>query len=51
MQTYNKLIAAIVVPAALMGLEYFGVTGDMTVHEAVPVLLTAFAVWFVPNKK
>lgn len=51
MQLYNKAIAAVLVPAILMGLEYFGITSEMTIHEAVPVLLTALAVYWVPNKK
>lgn len=51
MQAYNKAIAAILVPAVLMGLEYFGVTPDMPVQEAVYIILTAVAVWWVPNKK
>lgn len=54
MQAYNKAIAAVVVPAILMGLEYFGIMPDMSVSEAVErivaIVLTAFVVWFAPNR-
>ena len=54
MQTYNKAIVALVVPAILTGLNHLGVTPDMPVSEVVEMgvmtLITAIAVWFVPNK-
>ena len=53
-QAYNKLIAALVVPAILAVLASFGVTAEIPVGEAVGLglstLLTAFFVWLVPNK-
>lgn len=55
MQAYNKAIAAVVVPGLLWLLEQVGVSADMLVGDAVGlvvnVALTAFAVWFIPNKK
>lgn len=54
-QAYNKAIVALLVPAVLMGLGYFGITPDMPVGEAVGnvlmVLITAVAVYLIPNKK
>lgn len=54
MQAYNKAIAAVVVPAILALLSFAGITEDMLVSEAVEatvaVILTALAVYLVPNR-
>ena len=35
----------------LTALGAVGITGDMTVEQAVTLLATAILVWLVPNKK
>lgn len=55
MQKYNKAIVALFAPIVLYVLASFlGVTGDMSVAEAVEVLLlgvlTGFGVYQVPNR-
>lgn len=55
MRAYNKAIAAVVVPMILVVLSWAGITEDMLVSEAVEgfvaVVLTALAVYLVPNRK
>lgn len=55
MQSYNKAIAAVVVPMILAILNVIGVTPDMQVGDAVQVLvmgaITAIAVYLIPNRK
>lgn len=46
----RKALVPIVILAVLGGLAYLGITGDMTVEEAVTLLVTSFFVWLVPNK-
>lgn len=51
MQAYNKLYAALLVPAILTLAGAFGVTPDMPFEEVVTIAVTAFFVWLVPNRK
>lgn len=49
---YNKAIVPTVVAVILWGLNHFGVTPQMTVEQAVTLLvglITAF-VWAIPNR-
>lgn len=48
---YNKAIVALVVPAILYGLNYYGVTPDNEVVKSLEILIGAFIVYLVPNKK
>lgn len=47
----RKALVPIVVTAVLGGLAYVGVVEDMTVGEAVTLLVTGALVWLVPNRK
>lgn len=53
-QAYNKAIAAVFVPVILAGLDWVGITPDMSVSDAVEfavlTAITAAAVWLVPNR-
>lgn len=49
-QMYKALVP-LVVGVVLTGLGYFGVTGQMTVEEALTFAVTAGLVWLVPNRK
>lgn len=49
--SYSKAIVPIAVLGVLTILATIGVTADMRVEDAVTLLLTAFLVWLVPNKK
>jgi hypothetical protein len=51
MQAYNKLWAALAVPAILTIAGAFGITPDMPFEEVVTIIVTAAAVWYVPNKQ
>jgi len=55
MHTYNKTIAALLVPAIIGLAGYVGITAEMpfseTVELVVGTLITAFFVWLVPNQK
>lgn len=48
---YNKALVPLVVAAVLAGVAQFGVTEDMTISDAVTLLVTAGFVYLVPNKK
>ena len=48
---YNKAIVPVAVAVILRGLSSFGVFGDMSVKEALTLLVTAGFVWLIPNKK
>ena len=47
----RKAIVPLLVTGALAVLAMVGVTEDMTVGEAVTLLITSLLVWIVPNKK
>lgn len=47
---YNKAIVPVAVLGLLKVLSNFGVLGDMTVKEALTLVVTAGFVWLVPNK-
>ena len=51
MQAYNKLWVALAIPAILTVAGSFGITPDMPFEEVVTIVVTALAVWLVPNKK
>lgn len=48
---YRKAIVPLVVVAILKGFEQVGVFGDMSVKEALGLLVTTFFVWLIPNKQ
>lgn len=48
---YNKAIVPLVVLVILKGLEQVGVLGDMSVKDALTLLVTGGLVWLIPNKK
>lgn len=48
---YNKAIIPVVVLVLLKGLEQVGVFGDMSVKDALTLLVTAGLVYLVPNYK
>jgi len=45
-----KALVPVVVGGALSLLGYLGITGTMTVEEAITLALTAGLVWLVPNR-
>lgn len=47
---YRKAIVPVVVAVVLFVLNKVGVTGDMSVKEAVTLVATSGLVWLVPNK-
>ena len=49
--TSNKAIVPVIVAGILALLAGLGITGDMTVQDALTLLVTAVLVWLVPNKK
>ncbi len=49
--TIKKALVPIVVGGVLTVLGYVGVTGDMTVKEAVTLLITAVLVYVTKNRK
>lgn len=48
--TIKKALVPVVVAGVLTLLGYVGITEDTSVREAVTLLVTAVAVWFVKNK-
>ncbi len=48
---YSKAFMPTAVAVVLYGLSLLGVTGDMTVSDAITALLMSAVVYFVPNKK
>ena len=46
-----KAMVPLALAAALGALGYFGVTGSMTVEDAVTLIIASGLVWLVPNKK
>ena len=46
---YNKALVPLVVLALLKVLEKYGVFGDMSVKEALTLIVTGGLVWLVPN--
>ncbi len=51
LQKYNKAFVPVGVAAVLFLLAQVGLTGDMTLKDAVTFLVTAALVYLVPNKK
>lgn len=53
--TIDKALIAVIVPLVMNFLPFFGISADMTVGDAVPLIVgtvvTAFFVWLVPNKE
>ena len=49
-QRYNKLIAAVVVPAIVWGAESAGLPVPEAFAAELTAVLTALVVWIVPNK-
>lgn len=49
--SYAKALVPVVVVIVLAGLTQLGVQEDMSVKEAITLLVTAGLVWLVPNKK
>ena len=49
--TSNKALVPVVVAGLLALLGGFGITGDMTVQDALTLLVTGVLVWLTPNKK
>ena len=47
----DKALVPGVVMLILGGLGWVGITGDMTVADALTALVTMGFVWLVPNKK
>lgn len=47
---YAKAIVPLVVSALLTVLGMMNITGDMTLEQALTLLITAVLVYFVPNK-
>lgn len=50
-QRYNKLIAAVVVPAIVFGADWLGLPIPEDFAMQLTAVLTAVAVWLVPNKE
>ena len=50
MQNYNKLIAAVIVPAVVWGAEAMGLPVPENFAAELTAVLTAIAVWAIPNK-
>lgn len=48
---HRKALVPIAVAGVLAVLGWVGISGDMTVKEAVTLAVTAISVWFVRNKK
>lgn len=48
---YSKAFVPLIVMGILSLFAVVGVSGDMTVEDAVTLLVTAGLVWLVPNKK
>lgn len=48
---YNKALVPLAVAAVLAVLSQLGLTGDMTLKEAVTYIVTSGLVWLVPNAK
>lgn len=46
----KKAIVPLVVGGILVALGAIGITGQMTVEEALTLAVTAALVWLVPNK-
>ena len=51
MQRYNKLIAAVIVPAIVWGAEAAGLPVPADFEMQLTAVLTAVAVWLVPNQE
>lgn len=49
LSTIRKALVPVAVTGVLAVLAYLGVGGDVTVKEAVTLLVTAVAVYIVPN--
>jgi len=53
--TIDKALIAFLTPIILSGLSSVGILPDMTVGEAIPLIISsiivAAMVWLVPNKK
>lgn len=50
LKAIRKAIVPVAVAAAMAGLAYFGVTKDMSVQEAVTLLVTSVLVYLIPNE-
>ena len=50
LQQYNKAYVPIVVGVILFGLSTLHVTGQMTVQDALTLLVTSAGVFLIPNK-
>lgn len=48
---FSKALVPLVVAAVLAVLAQLGLTGDMTLKEAVTYVVTSGLVWLVPNAK
>ena len=46
-----KALVPLVVTIVLGGLAYADITPEMTVEQAVTLVITSALVWLVPNKK
>ncbi len=48
--SFDKALVAPIVAIALIGLGYFGITGEMSVSEVATLVVTGALTWLVPNK-
>lgn len=48
---FDKAIAPIIITVIMGILGFAGISETMTVGEAIPMIVAAIAVYFVPNKK
>ncbi len=49
LKAIRKALVPVGVAAVLAGLAYFGIAKDMTVQEAVTLLITSALVYLIPN--
>jgi hypothetical protein len=51
LEKYAKAIVPVIVGGIITALGYFGVGPEVTLKEALTLVVTAGLVWLVPNKK